>query len=111
MGAISLVHVRFGRFTPTVSPSSAVNSTNSSTVSAPSAVAALHGATAAVQSRQKSAGGAVSSSWIRSLARSACHGSTGSDWTIQRLLPSSETEGAVVSFIVAMRQTAAVSRT
>ena len=41
------------------------------------------------------------------IARSACHGTTGSDCASHRFFPSSDTEGAAMSFIEASRHTAA----
>ena len=54
---------------------------------------------------QKAAGMTVNSSCMESFARSTAHGDTGSDWMIQRLRPSSETDGAVISFIDDIRHT------
>ena len=80
MGAISLVHVRFGILTPSVRPSSAENSAYSAlTASRSTPCAAFCAQTAAAHMAQKSVGMPLSSSCMRSLARSARHGSTGSD--------------------------------
>ena len=53
----------------------------------------------AAHTAQSSSGGTVSSICIRSFARRACHGSTGSDCMSHRLFPSRDTEGAVMRFM------------
>ena len=65
----------------------------------------------AMHSAQSSTGMAVSSSCKCSLARSGCQGSMGRDCISQRLLPSSETDGVSILFIVAIRQIAVHSST
>ena len=69
------------------------------------------GYTASRHTRHSSIGGIVISSWSRSLARSTCHGDTGRDWASQSCLPSSETEGAVVSFMALSRHRTKASST
>ena len=99
-----------GIFRPSTSPSSASSSPQDSTSStAVSSSAGEREHTAARQSTHSSAGISVSSSCTASLARSTCHGRIGSDCTSHRLFPSSDTEGAAMSFIPAIMHTAAHS--
>ena len=59
---------------------------------------------------QNSSGMTVKSMWSLSFAWSTALGCTGSDCAIQRPLPSSETEGAVISFIAPRTHTPNASR-
>ena len=112
MGVISLVHVRFGSLSPSASAASALSSVYSSATTTASAIsAAPPGSTITAHSAQNSSGTPVSSSCMSSFARSTCHGVTGSDCASHSCLPSSDTDGAAMSFIDASRHSAALSST
>ena len=112
MGMISRVHVRLGIRRPRNSPSSAENAVNSrDTAVSIASSAAVIGTASAAQTRHTATGTAVSSSCIVSLARSTCHGVTGSDCICHRHLPSKETEGAAMSFMATIMHTTAASST
>ena len=108
MGVVSLVHVRFGILRPSASAASALSSVYSSATTTSSTFSsALPGSVMTMHRAQNSTGTPVSTSCTSSFARSACHGTTGSDCASHRFFPSSDTEGAAMSFIDASRHTAA----
>ena len=112
MGVVSLVHVRFGILSPSASAASALSSVYSSATTTSSTFSsALPGSVMTMHSAQNSTGTPVSTSCTSSFARSACHGTTGSDCASHRFFPSSDTEGAAISFIDASRHSAALSST
>ena len=111
MGMSSLVHVRFARATPSVSPRHAENAMYASASAKTSGSAAVTGRINAMQASGTSAGRAVSASCTLSFARSTCQGLTGSDCASQRDFPSSETDGVAMSFIDAMAHTPVQSST
>ena len=108
MGVASLVHVRFGILRPSASAASALSSVYSSATTTSSTFSsAPPGSTRTMHSAQNSTGTPVSTSCTSSFARSTCHGTTGSDCASHSCLPSSDTDGAAMSFIDASRHSAA----
>ncbi len=110
-GVISLVQLRLGNFSPKNSEESDKKHIHSRTTSSDSKNStAENPADTSRHSIQITAGTPVSIIWSDSLALSTCHGVTGSDCSSQSVLPSSETDGAAISFIVHTKHTTATGK-
>lgn len=112
MGVISFVQLKFGNLSPKNIPINAIKITNKvmkikeriiSVISYPKTIIA--------HVRQKYDGISVSSICRDIFALSTIHGLIGKDCSIHKFLPSSETEGATVSFITDIVHTAVITIT